>query len=67
MAGRPKATILDHFADLDDPRVERTRRHKLDFVHLGGAGEDVGELSVNCGWGFSAVGFQPSALYNQAA
>ena len=35
----------------------------LDFVHLGGVGEDVGELSVNCGWGFSAVGFQPSALY----
>ena len=31
----------------------------LDFVHLRGAGEDVGELSVNCGWGFSAVGFQP--------
>ena len=31
----------------------------LDFVHLGGVGEDVGELSVNCGWGFSAVGFQP--------
>ena len=23
----------------------------LDFVHLGGVGEDVGELSVNCGWG----------------
>ena len=40
---------------------------QLDFVHLGGAGEDVGELSVNCGWGFSTVGFQPSALYNQAA
>ena len=36
---------------------ENTR--KLDFVHLGGVGEDVGELSVNCGWGFSAVGFQP--------
>ena len=32
---------------------------KLDFVHLGGVGEGVGELSVNCGWGFSAVGFQP--------
>ena len=32
---------------------------KLDFVHLGGVGEDVGELSVNCGWGFSAAGFQP--------
>ena len=25
----------------------------LDFVHLGGVGEDVGELSVNYGWGFS--------------
>ena len=29
MAQRPKATIRDHFTDLDDPRVERTRRHKL--------------------------------------
>ena len=29
MAQPPKATILDHFADLDDPRVERTRQHKL--------------------------------------
>ena len=34
----------------------------LDFVHLGGAGEDVGELSVNCGWGFSTVGVQPRQL-----
>ena len=34
----------------------------LDFVHLGGVGEDIGELSVNCGWGFSAVGFQPRQL-----
>ena len=34
-------------------------RYQLDFVHLGGVGEDVCELSVNCGWGFSAVGFQP--------
>ena len=34
-------------------------KSKLDFVHLRGVGEDVGELSVNCGWGFSAVGFQP--------
>ena len=33
---------------------------QVDFVHLRGVGEDVGELSVNCGWGFSAVGFQPS-------
>ena len=29
MAQAPKATVLDHFAQLDDPRVERTRRHKL--------------------------------------
>ena len=29
MAQPSKATILDHFADLDDPRVERTRHHKL--------------------------------------
>ena len=29
MAHAPKATILDHFAELDDPRVERTRHHKL--------------------------------------
>ena len=27
MAQPPKTTILDHFADLDDPRVERTRHH----------------------------------------
>ena len=33
--------------------------YNLDFVHLGGVGEDVCELSVNCGWGFSSVGFQP--------
>ncbi len=29
MAQRSKATILEYFAELDDPRVERTRRHKL--------------------------------------
>ncbi|MCY3691442.1 MAG: ISAs1 family transposase [Chloroflexota bacterium] len=29
MAQPPKATILDYFADLDDPRVERTRHHKM--------------------------------------
>ena len=27
MAQPPKTTILDHFAALDDPRVERTRHH----------------------------------------
>ena len=25
----PKITILDHFKDLEDKRVERTKRHKL--------------------------------------
>ena len=29
MAQAPKATVLDHFAELDDPRVERARRHDL--------------------------------------
>ena len=29
MAQASKATILDHFAELDDPRVERTRHRKL--------------------------------------
>ncbi len=26
---KPKITIADYFADLNDPRVERTKRHKL--------------------------------------
>ena len=29
MAESHRVSILDHFADLDDPRVERTRRHQL--------------------------------------
>ena len=29
MVQSPKTTILDHFAELDDPRVERARRHQL--------------------------------------
>ena len=29
MAESHHVSVLDHFADLDDPRVERTRRHKL--------------------------------------
>ena len=49
--------IENLFVDIKHFRGISTRYHKLDFVHLGGAGEDVGELSVNCGWGFSAVGF----------
>ena len=42
--------------------IDSEQANKLDFVHLGGAGEDVGELSVNCGWGFSTVGVQPRQL-----
>ena len=28
-AVHPKITIVDHFKDLEDTRVERTKRHKL--------------------------------------
>ena len=42
MAQRPNATILDHFAALDDPRVKRTRRHKLvDIIAICGADSSV--------------------------
>jgi predicted transposase YbfD/YdcC len=34
-ASRPSVALLDHFADLKDPRVERTRRHDLlDIIAL---------------------------------
>ncbi len=26
---RPKTTIADHFSELEDPRIERSKRHKL--------------------------------------
>lgn len=26
---KPKITIADHFSSLEDPRIERTKRHKL--------------------------------------
>ncbi len=26
---RPQITIADHFSELEDPRIERTKRHKL--------------------------------------
>ena len=29
MAGNPIASIEHHFADLDDPRIDRTKQHKL--------------------------------------
>ncbi|MCC3487266.1 ISAs1 family transposase, partial [Microcoleus sp. PH2017_14_LAR_D_A] len=32
---KPKITIADHFYDLEDPRVERTRHHQLiDIITL---------------------------------
>ena len=34
-AVKPSVALLDHFADLQDPRVERTRRHDLlDIIAL---------------------------------
>lgn len=32
MSKTPVATIADHFADIDDPRVERTREHTLNDI-----------------------------------
>ena len=26
---KPKITIADHFGEMDDPRIERTKQHKL--------------------------------------
>jgi len=26
---KPKITIADHFCDLEDPRIERTKHHQL--------------------------------------
>ena len=26
---KPKITLLDHFANLTDPRIDRTKEHKL--------------------------------------
>ena len=26
---RPKYKLVEHFAEIDDPRIERTKRHKL--------------------------------------
>ena len=41
MAQPPKTTILDHFAELDDPRVERTRHHNpVDIIASAICGAD---------------------------
>ena len=64
----PLASVLGYLsaASMDGRRIGARLLVKpapsLDFVHLGGAGEDVGELSVNCGWGFSTVGVEPRQL-----
>jgi hypothetical protein len=32
---KPKITIADHFVDLEDPRIERTKHHQLiDIITL---------------------------------
>ncbi|UXE63111.1 MAG: transposase family protein [Woronichinia naegeliana WA131] len=33
---RPKYRLVEHFAEIDDPRIERTKRHKLidDVINL---------------------------------
>ena len=32
---KPKITIADHFSDLEDPRIERTKHHQLiDIITL---------------------------------
>ncbi|WP_445632278.1 hypothetical protein [Nostoc sp. DSM 114167] len=31
---KPKITIADHFAQMSDPRIDRTKRHKLIDVEV---------------------------------
>ncbi|WP_177176163.1 hypothetical protein [Trichormus sp. NMC-1] len=38
----PKITIVDHFKDLEDKRVERTKRHKL--IDIGNLYKNVEEI-----------------------
>ena len=57
VSGSPQAHV--NLNSIDSSSNIVNIQASLDFVHLGGVGEDVCELSVNCGWGFSAVGFQP--------
>lgn len=53
---KPKLTIADYFTDLDDPRVERTKRHQLiDIV-------TIAILAIICG----ADGWVSIETYGQA-
>ncbi|MEW5856307.1 MAG: ISAs1 family transposase [Cyanobacteriota bacterium] len=53
---KPKLTIADYFSDLDDPRVERTKRHQLiDII-------TIAILAVICG----ADGWVSIETYGQA-
>ena len=40
---RPKYRLVEHFAEIDDPRIERTKRHKLIDILT------IAILSVICG------------------
>jgi predicted transposase YbfD/YdcC len=52
---RPKITITDHFSELEDPRIERTKRHKLiDII-------TITICAVICG----ADGWKDIELYGQ--
>ena len=56
MAGSLGASIMEHFSSLEDPRIERTKRHKLlDIVTIAICGTIYGadswvdiELFGNC-------------------
>ena len=50
-SGGPDWAMTRLSAAIDRLCARNARAPGLDFVHLGGVGEDVGELSVNCGWG----------------
>lgn len=53
---KPKITIADHFADIEDPRIERTRQHKLiDII-------TIAICAVICG----AEGWTDIETYGQA-
>ena len=40
---RPKYRLVEHFAEIDDPRIERTKRHKLTDILT------IAILAVICG------------------
>lgn len=40
---KPKNTLVEHFGDIEDPRIERTKRHKLVDILT------IAVLAVICG------------------